>query len=155
VQYTPGPSRADKIFDRSDVVLFAVAGVVLAIVNAGFLAAGRDHGSVGLFAAWCAAQAAVCVAAGVIQGIRRRALWEVVIVGGGAAVVLAAVVLMMVNSDAGSSDCPSSGPCDTSFGLGAIVIAMVTTPLFSAVALAGRGLGDLLTRVKRSATTAR
>jgi len=66
-----------------------------------------------------------------------------------ASVLLAFVVLASADTAAFSADCPSTGPCDTSFGFGAILICVFTFPVFAGLAAAGRALGGLLRRFRR------
>jgi hypothetical protein len=132
-----------RSLDRADIVGLGVLAVVLAVLDATFMAVGRHSHNTGLFVLWFGLQALACIGGGVFQALRRRRWQEVAVVGVIAAVLLAFIVLAMVNSDPGSADCASTQPCDTSFGLGAIVIAVLTFPLFGAMA----GLGRAVTRL--------
>jgi hypothetical protein len=64
-------------------------------------------------------------------------------------ILLALIVLVSADPAAGSADCPSTGPCDTSFGLGAVLIVVFTLPVFAGLVAAGRGLGGLVRRSLR------
>ncbi len=145
--WTPPPASPPpswfKPFGRADFIGLGVLAFVLTVLDATFMAVGRHSHNTGLFMLWFALQALTCVGAGVFQAVRRRSWQEIAIVGAIAAVLLAFIVLVMVNPDPGSADCGSQGPCDTSFGLGAIVIAVLTFPLFGAMAALGRAVARL------------
>jgi hypothetical protein len=70
-----------------------------------------------------------------------------VIVASIASILLAFIILVTANPQAGSADCSSQGPCDTSFGLGAILIFIVALPLFTVTTGIGRVLGRLTAHV--------
>ena len=124
------------------------AGVIFVVVDALFLAAGRNTDNQALFWLWVAVQASLCFVGGCIQALRRRHLVELLAVAGIATAALLVVVVAMVNPDAGSQDCPSRGPCDTSFALGYVLIAVVVMPVFAA--LSGIGYAAIRT-VRRAA----
>jgi len=114
------------------------------VLDATFMAVGRHSHTPGLFLVlWFCLQAVVCAGAGVFQALRRRNWQEIGIVAAIAAVLLALIVLVMVNPDPGSADCASQRPCDTSFGLGAIVIVVLTFPFFGTMAAVGRAVARL------------
>jgi hypothetical protein len=137
---------------RADWIGLAVLAGALSVIDSVFLAMGRHDANVGLFVLWCCIQALICVAGGAFQGFRGRRWWEIIIVGSIAAVLLAFIVLVVANPDPGSADCASQNPCDTSFGLGALVISIITVPVYTAVAAVGRALGGLVTTARGRAT---
>ena len=141
----PTPPRASwfKPLGRTDFIGLAVLALVLTVLDATFMAVGRHSHNTALFVLWFCLQAVACAVAGVFQALRRRSWQEIVIVGGIAAALLALIVLVMINPDPGSADCGSQGPCDTSFGLGAILIALLTFPIFGGMAALGRAVGRL------------
>ncbi len=141
----PTPPRGSRFrpFGRADFIGLGVLALVLTVLDATFMAVGRHSHNTGLFVLWFALQALACVGAGVSQALRRRSWQEMAIVGAIAAVLLGFIILVIVNPDPGSADCGSQGPCDTSFGLGAIVIAVLTFPLFGAMAALGRAVARL------------
>ena len=133
----------------ADVVGLGVLGTMLAVTDAVFLALGRNSKDVGLFALWVGIQVFICILGGIFQGIRRRSWSETVIVGVGAAMLLALIVLIMAVRKSGAADCNGQGPCDTSFGFGAVLIAIITAPLFTGVVAIGRALSGLRKRFGR------
>src|SRR5690242_9440118 len=90
------------------------------VVNIGFLlwakSVGSGHNGL-ILLAWLIAQCLTCLLFGWIQHVRGSSLKAAQIVSAIGAGVLAVAVLIVVNPGASSTDCPSSGPCDTSFGV--------------------------------------
>src|SRR4051794_12359382 len=142
----PGPRSPYASFIAANWVGLGTLAVVLAVTDSVFISAGRRSADPALFVAWAGIQALVCVAAGGFQGVRERRWWETVIVGVIAAVALAFIGLATANSDPGSTDCPEEQSCDTAFGLGAILITIVMTPILTGVTCVGRALGGLAAR---------
>lgn len=136
----------------ADVVGWVALFVSLVVIDIVFVSTvkrvGSEH-SAGPLLGWLVAQSMICVAGGVFQGVRHRRWWEIVIPALMASVLLAFVVLVSADPTAGSADCPSTVPCDTSFGLGAILIVMFTTPIFVGLVAIGRGVGGLARRTGR------
>jgi len=137
----PGPFVGLR---RREQIGLGVLAAVLVVVESVFISVGRHEADPGLFVLWCCVQAAICIAGGLFQGLRGRSWWEVIIVGAMAAMVLGFLALTLSDSDPGSADCPGQAPCDLSFGFGAIVIVLVTAPLFTGVACLGRALGGVI-----------
>ncbi len=140
------PRRWLPPFGAADITALAVLAVVLTVVDAAFLTVGRQDKNVAVFVLWFSLQAAVCISAGIFQAVRRRSWWEIAIVASIASMLLAFIILVMTDPTAGSADCGSQGPCDTSFGLGAIFICIVTFPLFAITTSVGRVVGGFVTR---------
>jgi hypothetical protein len=143
----PPRRRALPPFGAADVIGVAAVGVVLTVVDVVFLTVGRHDKNVAVFVFWFCLQALVCISAGVFQALRRRSWWEVAVVASIASMLLAFIILVVANPTAGSADCGSQGPCDTSFGLGAIFICVATFPLFAATTSIGRAVGGIVARV--------
>jgi len=146
--------RRSRALGAVDVAGLVVVFAVLAVADVIFVVllrrtASDETAPVGLLATWSVVQVVVCVGAGSFQGMRRRRWWEIAIVATIASVLLALVVLVTADPAAGSADCASAGPCDTSFGFGAILICVFTFPVFAGLAAAGRALGGLVRRFRR------
>jgi hypothetical protein len=150
----PPPTRPRGVrlgsFGRADFIGLGVFALGLVVLDASFMAVGRHSHNAGLFVLWICLQAIACIGAGLFQAVRGRNWQEITVVGAIAAVLLAFIVLVMVNPSPGSPDCGSQGPCDTSFGLGAVVISVLTFPLFGAAAALGRALSGLRRRRDRT-----
>jgi hypothetical protein len=128
------------------MVALAVIGVLLLALDLTFIAIAKHAGSQrsgGPVVLWLALQAAIVFVAGILQGVRRRGWWLAALVAAVGSGVLAFTVLVTANTNPGSADCPGTQPCDTSFGLGAILIGGVAFAALGLVALIGRVLGGL------------
>lgn len=140
---TPPGTSWFKPFGRAYFIGLVILALVLTVLDLTFMVVGRQSDTTSLFVLWFCLQAVACFAAGAFQALRHRNWREIGIVGAIAAVLLAFIILVMVNPDPGSADCASKGPCDTAFGLGAVLIAVFTFPLFGAMAALGRAVARL------------
>jgi hypothetical protein len=135
------------------MIELAVIAVLLLVLDLTFIAIAEhagSHRSGGPVVLWLVLQAATVFVAGILQGVRRRGWWQAAFVAAVASGVLAFTALVTANTNPGSADCPGTQPCDTSFGLGAVLIGGVAFVALALVALVGRVLGGLATHRRRA-----
>ena len=147
----PATQRGGGIrpFSRPDILGLTVLLAVLAITDVLFVLHVKDVGSKHsgpVVLTWVLVVGVLCFLGGLFQAARARPWWEIVIIGAGAGALVGFVVVVLANPTAGSQDCPGSGPCDTSFGAGAIFLGVLLTPVFAGFGAAGRGIGHVIAR---------
>ncbi len=141
--------RRGRRFSGFDITGLAVLAVLITVADVVFMARVKDVGSKHsgpVLLAWLLVVGVACLAGGLFQAGRARPWWEIVVIGAFSGALAGFVILVIADPTAGSKDCPGSGPCDTSFGAGAILIGVLLTPVFTGFAAAGRGLGNLVFR---------
>lgn len=142
--------QSASLLDPADLLEMAVLGVLVLALDIAMLVwvskTGDDtHTPAAALVTWLVSFTTLLLIAGGRQAARQRPLWHVLLIGVVAAGVTALVVLV-AGSLAASSDatCTNAHPCDTGYGIGAVALFMLTTPVFAVVALVGRAAGRLL-----------
>jgi hypothetical protein len=124
-----------------DRVLLVAIGVLVVfdIACITVLQSTAPHQGAPVIVVWLVGQVLICFLGGGAQiALQSAGRDKRFTIAATAAVLLAVSALLAGDSSARSTACSSARPCDTSFGLGALVIGAVSLPLFFGAVALGR-----------------